>query len=62
MAQTQLFASLKEHPKLSETREFKIAVGLEDKYSTLKTFTEQKLQKIGFAWSYQTLMCGMRIK
>lgn len=25
MAQTQLSASLKEHPKLSETREFKIA-------------------------------------
>lgn len=33
MAQTQLSASLKEHPKLSETREFKIAIGLEDKYS-----------------------------
>lgn len=38
MAQTQLSVSLKEHPKLSETREFKIAIGLEDKYSTLKTF------------------------
>lgn len=37
MAQTQLSVSLKEHPKLSETREFKIAIGLEDKYSTIKS-------------------------
>lgn len=42
MAQSQLFASLKGRPKLSETREFKIAIGLEDKYVTLKSFTKHK--------------------
>lgn len=38
MAQTQLLASLKGHPKLSETREFKIAIRLADKHHTKKLY------------------------
>lgn len=58
MAQTQLFASLKEHPKLSQTREFKIAIGLEDKYSTQKTFINQELQKVGVLWKSNLHLWG----
>lgn len=49
MAQTQLFARPKGHPKLSETREFRIEFKLENKYVVLKCFTKPKLQKLGFS-------------
>lgn len=49
MAQTQLLARLKGHPKLPETREFKTEFELEDKYVALKCFTRPKLRKLGLS-------------